>query len=107
MLGRIGADIGRSTRWTVLQNLKLAGVTTVTKAAAERIIAEGVVYRRDGEERLLPADTVVIACGAVAETAVVERLKDVAAEYYAVGDCVKPRKALDAIHEAEAVARQI
>jgi 2,4-dienoyl-CoA reductase (NADPH2) len=107
MLGRIGDDIGRSTRWTVLQSLKLNHVETITKARVVRIVPEGVFYLRDGREQLLPADTVVIAVGAEAEGGMEDSFRDLAPECYAVGDCVRPRKILDAIHEAWEAARRI
>jgi 2,4-dienoyl-CoA reductase (NADPH2) len=61
---RIGRGIGRSTRWVVLDELRRAGVTWLTGVAYERIAPEGVVVRDDdGAERLVEADTVVIAAG--------------------------------------------
>jgi len=36
-----------------------------------------------------------------------ERIEGLVPQLYAIGDCVKPRKALDAVHEAYAVAREI
>ena len=107
MLARIGEDIGRSTRWTVLQSLRLYNVSTITKAKVERITDEGVFYRQEGQEYFLSADTVVIAVGTEPETALKDAIEAITPECYAIGDCVKPRKAIDAIHEAYAVARKI
>jgi 2,4-dienoyl-CoA reductase (NADPH2) len=107
MMGRIGEDIGRSTRWTVLQSLRLYNVATITRAKVERVTDKGVFYDREGQEQFIEADTVVIAMGSVPVSDLKERIEGLVPRFYAIGDCVKPRKALDAIHEAYAVAREI
>lgn len=107
MMGRIGEDIGRSTRWTVLQSLRLYNVAMITKAKVERVTDKGVFYDRDGQEQFIEADTVVIAMGSVPVADLKERIEGLVPQLYAIGDCVKPRKALDAVHEAYAVAREI
>lgn len=63
MLARIGEDIGRSTRWTVLQSLHLYNVSMITTAKVERITEKGLFYKRKEEEHFIEADTVVIAVG--------------------------------------------
>jgi 2,4-dienoyl-CoA reductase (NADPH2) len=107
MLGRIGADIGMSTRWALLGELRRDGVEMITKAKVEKITQSGAVYTQDGEERLAEADTVVIAMGAESDNRLVEALKGEHFEVHAIGDCVKPRKILEAIHEGAAVGRTI
>jgi len=107
MLGRIGADIGVTTRWAVLQELRQHNVEMLTKAKVERITKSGAVYTQNGEERLAEADTVVIAVGAQSDNRLAEALKGVHPEVYAIGDCVEPRKILEAIHEGAEVARKI
>jgi 2,4-dienoyl-CoA reductase (NADPH2) len=62
--GRIGAGIGRTTKWVWLEALARAGVETRTGLAYERITAEGIVVRPEGgEPELVAADRVVIAAG--------------------------------------------
>jgi 2,4-dienoyl-CoA reductase (NADPH2) len=61
---RIGESIGKTTRWAVLGALRSAGVQLYTGARYEAILAGGVRFRdAAGEERFVPADTVVIAAG--------------------------------------------
>ena len=107
MLGRIGADIGVTTRWAILQELHLHNVEMITRAKVERITESGAVYTHNGEERLAEADTVVIAVGAQSDNRLVEALKGVHPEVHAIGDCVKPRKILEAIHEGAESGRKI
>lgn len=61
---QVGTGLGKTTRWAVLARLKQQGVNMLTEIDYREITPDGVwiVYR--GEERLLPADTVVIAAGA-------------------------------------------
>jgi 2,4-dienoyl-CoA reductase (NADPH2) len=62
--GRIGAGIGRTTRWVWLNAIKRAGVETRTGLAYRRISADGVEIETDaGERETIAADRVVIAAG--------------------------------------------
>jgi 2,4-dienoyl-CoA reductase (NADPH2) len=107
MINRIGQDIGRTTRWTIIGELREYDVKMVTLATATKITEEGVVYEHEGQEKLAPADTVVIAAGVEPTKGLAVALEDAFAEVHNVGDCVDPRHAMDAIHEAARIARQI
>jgi 2,4-dienoyl-CoA reductase (NADPH2) len=62
--GRIGAGIGRTTRWVWLDALKHAGVETRTGLAYRRITSEGIeIELEDGGVETIAADRVVIAAG--------------------------------------------
>ncbi len=62
--GRIGAGIGRTTRWVWLDALKHAGVETRTGLSYRRITPEGVeIELEDGTVETIAADRVVIAAG--------------------------------------------
>jgi 2,4-dienoyl-CoA reductase (NADPH2) len=62
--GRIGAGIGRTTRWVWLDALKHAGVETRTGLVYRRITAEGVeIELEDGTLETIAAERVVIAAG--------------------------------------------
>lgn len=94
-----GADIGQSTRWTILQELHHYGVKVITGAVAEEITPAGVYIKKGEAGELVEADTVVMAVGSRPESALCETLKEVVKEIYMVGDAVAPRKALDAIFD--------
>jgi len=54
------------------------------------------------------ADSIVVAIGFAPQTTLIERLKkEVKLKVYAAGDCVRPRKLLDAIHEGYLAAYSI
>lgn len=60
---RMAPRIGRTTRWALLQALRAHGVDMLTGVAYRAITPEGVAVTHEGRERLVPADTVVIAAG--------------------------------------------
>lgn len=65
---RLTARTGRSVRWAVLAELHRQGTRVLTGVRCHRITAEGVrITDSDGRQRLIPADTVVIAVGQLAD----------------------------------------
>jgi len=74
-------------------------VQTVTNTTCTRITDGGVcATAADDTEKFYPADTVLIAVGYRAKTAEAEKLRNCAPDFIAVGDCVKPRKIMEAVH---------
>jgi 2,4-dienoyl-CoA reductase (NADPH2) len=63
--GRVGAGIGRSTRWVWINELRRRGVSMRTDLTYESITADGVWIRTEAGRELVPADTVVVAAGQV------------------------------------------
>jgi 2,4-dienoyl-CoA reductase (NADPH2) len=62
--GRIGAGIGRTTKWVWLDALKHAGVQTRTGVSYRRITPAGIeIELEDGGVETIAADRVVIAAG--------------------------------------------
>jgi 2,4-dienoyl-CoA reductase (NADPH2) len=107
MQSRLGKDIGYTTRWTVLQDLRRYGVDTLIGAKVERITPGGVVVVVDGEERLIEVDTVVLATGVSPRTSLYQSLRDRVSELHLIGDAKRPRKAYDAMHEGFEVGMAI
>jgi 2,4-dienoyl-CoA reductase-like NADH-dependent reductase (Old Yellow Enzyme family)/thioredoxin reductase len=99
MTKKAGIDIGSSTRWTVMAELRRLGVKIMTGAKAIEINKEGVEIEKDGSKDLLPADTVVIASGSKPDTKLAEAVKGVVPEIHVIGDARSPRNALEAIRE--------
>ncbi len=95
----VGTDIGISSRWIILQELRRYGVRVVTRAKVNAINAQGVLVEQCGEEKLIEADTVLLAVGSRPESALCEKIKERLPEVYMVGDAVAPRKALDAVRQ--------
>lgn len=99
MRGRIGTDIGASTRWTALSEIRRLGVNVFTSARAVRIDEKGVVVEKEGREELVEADSVIIATGSVPADELQHRINDLVQEIHVIGDAKEPRNALDAIKE--------
>ncbi len=73
-------------------------------------VSDGVatVGDRFGHEERILCDTVVLATGLKPQRALIEELAgESAIEVFEIGDCVRPRKILDAIHDGFRVARWV
>ncbi len=65
------------------------------------------ITTRDGEERTIEADTVVLAAGAVPDAALYDAIKGKVSEVYRIGDCLEPRTIRDAISEGFRTGQKI
>ncbi|MGW1405344.1 FAD-dependent oxidoreductase [Streptomyces sp. NPDC002403] len=61
--GKVGAGLGKTTGWIHRTELRHRGVTTIAGAAYDRIDDEGLHLTVDGEQRVLPVDTIVVCAG--------------------------------------------
>ncbi|MCX5104371.1 NADPH-dependent 2,4-dienoyl-CoA reductase [Streptomyces sp. NBC_00053] len=61
--GKVGAGLGKTTGWIHRTELRHRGVTTIAGAAYDRIDDEGLHLTVDGEQHLLPVDTIVLCAG--------------------------------------------
>ncbi len=107
MLNRIGQDIGKSTRWVMVQDLKRYGVDVQSNSKALEITDEGVRVVCDGIEKLIPVDTVVLAAGSIPNTTLGLVLKEKGIDFIEVGDAKKIGQAFDAVHNGFNVGREV
>ncbi|MBW2028909.1 MAG: FAD-dependent oxidoreductase [Deltaproteobacteria bacterium] len=109
MTGRAGADIGSSTRWTVMAELRRLGVRVQTGARVTEITESGVTFQREkeGTEDSLGADTVVLATGAEPENGLAKEFEGLVREIRVIGDAKEPRNALEAVREGFLVGLEI
>lgn len=76
----------------------------------KKLQSDGVIVENNcGEEETLPADTVVFAVGMKAEDDVVEELRKAQSYqvFQPIGDCVKPSRIKDAVHNGYYAAMDI
>ncbi|HJX35236.1 MAG TPA: FAD-dependent oxidoreductase, partial [Desulfatiglandales bacterium] len=99
MLPKYGRDIGVSTRWTIIAELKRLGVRIISGARAMEVREEGLEIERGGKREIIPADSIVIAAGAKPENSLADEIKALGKDLYVIGDANGPGKALDAIRE--------
>jgi len=98
----IGRDIGLSTRWSMLADLKRHKVNCLDNHTVLEIRSDGVLVERasDSAQKVIPSDTVVFAVGSCSQNELFIALQDKLENLSVIGDAAKPRKVLDAIHEA-------
>jgi 2,4-dienoyl-CoA reductase (NADPH2) len=99
MVDKAGQDIGPSTRWTMMKEIRRLGVKLMTSTKVVTIESDGLRLAHGGEIKKLQADSIVIATGAEALNQLAEDLHDLVPEIYTIGDAKEPRNALTAIRE--------
>ncbi len=58
-----------------------------------------VIIDKDGKERVIEADSIILAAGARPDNTLLFELKGRVPEIFAIGDALEPRKIIQAIHE--------
>ncbi len=96
---KAGKDIGASTKWTVMSELRRLGVKILTSTKALEITEKGVLVEKEGERVLLKTDSVVIATGSESVRPSNEGIEEITEEVYIIGDAKEPRNMLHAIKE--------
>ncbi len=109
-LGENGGPLERNIYRALRDRLIQSGVYLFTDSPVVEILENGVqiAYKRDLV--FLKAETVVMAVGAVSNKDLWQQLQKQAKgkmELYAIGDCLEPRDAMEAIREGAEVGRNI
>ncbi len=99
MLDKVGKDIGKSTRWGMMQELSRVGVSTVTQATVVEINPDGLKVEKDGQLETIISDTVVIAAGSTSFNPLEELVIKLGIPYKVAGDASKVALAFDAVHQ--------
>jgi 2,4-dienoyl-CoA reductase-like NADH-dependent reductase (Old Yellow Enzyme family)/thioredoxin reductase len=108
MLNDVAAEMVPWSKEFLLERLKGYGVNILTSAKVTEILDDGVRFTRNGAgESIRSVDKIILAVGAKPVDNLSEQLKGTIAEVHVIGDAKRPRRALDAIHEAYEIARQI
>jgi len=86
------------TRVPLIGRLQTKGVSILTEVEYEEVAGVGVVVRtKEGERRIIEADTVVLAAGAMPNTELLSSIQGMVSQVFSVGDCVEPRSMREAI----------
>ena len=97
-----------ANRMHLLKLLADADVNILTETKCLEIRDNGItIADKYGKRSTLEADTVVLAVGLKSTEGLLEALKDKIPEVYAIGDCVEPRKVINAIWEGFRTARLV
>ncbi len=107
MLEAVGKDSGPLNRARMREALEKTDIEVKCKTELLKIDEKGVRVRGEGGEYDIPGETVVLALGARSQNALFQKLEGKIPEVYSIGDCVKPRKILEAVQEAYQIASKI
>lgn len=84
------------------------GIKALTGTRVEEVADKSVtVVNPEGKKSKIEADTVILSLGYATNKELYNSLEGKIKELFAIGDCVKPRRIKNAVHEAAFVARQI
>jgi len=107
MLDKMGKDIGKSTKWGMMQDLGRYNVKTMTNSKVIEITSKGLNIEHDGTIHEIEADTVVVAAGSVSYNPLESELEKMGVEYKIAGDARKVATAFDAVHQGYKIGLEI
>jgi len=108
MLADVATDMDPFSRVMLLERLEKSGIDILVNNKVEEITDVSVIaIDNKQQKKTLYADTIVLALGSVSNKSLYEQLKGNVSELYMIGDCVKPRKCLEAVHEGWNVALEM
>ncbi len=108
MLPAIATDMESTNRAYMIPKLSQYGVKVLTNTKVEEITDTGVVViDKEWKRQTIEADSIVLAMGYASNKALAEELRGKSSELYMIGDCVQPRRILNAIHEGSYIGRTI
>jgi 2,4-dienoyl-CoA reductase (NADPH2) len=109
LLPKIGASIGRSTRWIFMEELHRFGVNVMTDVRVSAIKDHTVFYKSDDEEKKITnVDTVIMATGVKINRQLGQKFEEylnthpeinIKPEIQYIGDSRKVGTILDAVHD--------
>jgi pyruvate/2-oxoglutarate dehydrogenase complex dihydrolipoamide dehydrogenase (E3) component len=106
-LGQNGDKLEETVYRTLRDRLITEGARIYTGCPLFEVRQDGVFLNDDGNLLFVEAETVVLAIGSVPRNDMVPELQSIAPEIHVIGDCKKPRDALEAIHEGAEVGRTL
>lgn len=107
MAPRAGGDMGRSTRWIMMDNLKRYGVRLITSATVTRLSSDQICWDDGKAEQTENFDTVILATGSRSVTALSSALPGLGVPFTVIGDGLAPGKFNHAIHGGFLAALQL
>jgi 2,4-dienoyl-CoA reductase (NADPH2) len=107
MLGKLGANFGKTTRWVMLDDLKRYRVDAMTEAKALEISSDSVKVERAGDEVIFAADTVVLAAGTLSCNPLKAELDEKGISCHLIGDAQRPAMVFDAVHQGYAIGKKL
>lgn len=100
-------DVNLNSRMGLLNMIKQSGIRVLTDTHLTEVTGDAILVNRDGANEELEADTVILALGFKPEADLREQLDGRVPELFAIGDCLQPRKIINAMWEGFHAARLI
>jgi NADPH-dependent 2,4-dienoyl-CoA reductase/sulfur reductase-like enzyme len=95
-------------RVRLLSTLREHNVEMLNKAEVKKITPEGLLVKdKEGQERLIQADNIIVAVGVQPNDNLVKQLQPLVPEVYTVGDCRKPRDLISAVEDGYEIGIKI
>lgn len=107
MQHKLAADITPGCRWSIMARCRQLGVDMLKDTRVVSISKAGVTVSGEDGEKLIPADTVVMAAGARPSGDMAEKIQGLFSHVDVVGDAVTVGKIPDAIRSAYNIASKI
>lgn len=107
LLDDIALDMENASRRHLKIRLENLKVNILAKTRALKVSAQEIVVLTNKGPAKITADAVVMAVGYVSRQELIAQLLQDKLEVYSIGDCVKPRKIYEAIHEGAYLARML
>jgi len=107
-MGNVINAPGLSAQGTaVKREMRKRGMEVTFNASGEKITGEGLYYIQDGEEKLLEADTVIVATGQKPLDEEAFAFAPYAPEFQMIGDCSNVANIMTAVRNAYTIARDL
>lgn len=106
----VGAEINIASFIPQMQRLRKNGVIFTPLTGVQEIRENTVIVYdifTNEERKIGGVDTVVLSMGNKPNYDLYKQIKGRVKELYAVGDCIAPRKVIDAVYEGHRVAREL
>jgi len=100
-------DMIHNNRLMLIKMMADSNVQVLSNTWPIEVIAGGIIVKQDGEGRILPVESLVFSGGMRSCNELEKALTGRVTELYAIGDCVEPRRIINAIWEAFHTARKI
>jgi 2,4-dienoyl-CoA reductase (NADPH2) len=99
MIPRLAENVGKTSRWSLMKRMRLMNVELRPNTKLLEITDDSVIVETEEGEQSIPADTVVMAVGAISVDDLAREIGGDGVEVITIGDAKEPRKISDAILE--------
>jgi NADPH-dependent 2,4-dienoyl-CoA reductase/sulfur reductase-like enzyme len=108
MLEDVATDMNARARKVLFDELIKGGVEIIKQALVVGIFQSEITFERLGlKQKIKDFDHAVLALGTLPERSLLEELGEVDVPVFSIGDCLNPRKAIEAIREGFDLALEI